>query len=171
MKKIILTSLLCLAFTGCATSSGLDAKVSTSGFDNSKSVAIIPHGAACTTMYCPAIGASWIDKDKENVGLTFQVSNITSAIYSASLNIDGEIINFKNQHLTDFNSSSGMQSSRMMEVTDYKVIEKILNSKRTWVKISTSKGAFEAAIVEDGKDSKAFHALKRFNEQVALVNK
>lgn len=165
MKKLLLIGFLFTAISGCSTTSGLDAKTSTSGFDGKKSVTIMPHSASCATMICPAIGATWIEDKPDLVGLNFEVVNDLRTISAAELNIDGDIIRLTNRELTNLNTNQGLSSSKLY-VTDYKIINKILDSNRTWVRLSTSKGYVEAPIIDSGKDSKAFHALKRFKQQV-----
>ncbi len=167
MKKILIAGMvgLGLAVSGCSTTSGLGAQTATSGFDGKKHVRISPHGAACTSMICPAIGAVWIEDAPNLVGLNFEVVNDIRAINSAELNIDGEIVKLTNTDLTRFNTDIGVSSAKTY-TTNFSVIDKIINSKRTWVRLSTSKGYVEAAIIDNGKDSKAFNALKRFKSQV-----
>ena len=172
MKKILAVGVLGfgLALGGCATTSGSSAKTATSGFDGKKHVRIAPHGTACTSMICPAVGAIWLEDAPSMVGLNFEVVNDIRAINSAELSIDGEIIKLTNTNLTNFNTNIGVSSAKIY-TTDFTVVDKIINSKRTWVRLNTSKGYVEAAIVDGGKDSKAFHALKRFKNQVEITQK
>ena len=167
MKKILIAGVIGIAsiLAGCSTTSGLGAQTGVSGFDGKKHVRIAPHGAACTSMVCPAIGAVWIEDAPNLVGLNFEVVNDIRAINAAELNIDGEIIKLSNTDLTRFNTDIGRSSAKTY-ITNFDVINKIVNSNRSWVRLSTSKGYVEAAIIENGKDSKAFHALKRFKAQV-----
>ena len=167
MKKLLIAGVIGIAsiLAGCSTTSGLGAQTGVSGLDGKKHVRIAPHGAACTSMVCPAIGAVWIEDAPNLVGLNFEVVNDIRAINAAELNIDGEIIKLSNTDLTRFNTDIGRSSAKTY-TTNFDVINKIVNSKRSWVRLSTSKGYVEAAIIENGKDSKAFHALKRFKAQV-----
>ena len=167
MKKLLIAGVIGIAsiLAGCSTTSGLGAQTGVSGFDGKKHVRIAPHGAACTSMVCPAIGAVWIEDAPNLVGLNFEVVNDIRAINAAELNIDGEIIKLSNTDLTRFNTDIGVSSAKTY-TTDFKVVDRIINSKRTWVRLSTSKGYVEAAIIDGGKDSKAFNALKRFKDQV-----
>jgi len=131
-----------------------------------KSVAIAPHGAACKSMVCPMVGASWLDNQPDNVGITIQLFNEIANIHSVSFNIDGEMITLKPLGITRFDEAVGTNYSQVTMVTSYSFLTKILQSKRTWMKVSTSKGAHEVAIVDGTVDSKAFNALKRFDAQV-----
>lgn len=167
MKRLLIAGLFGfgLVLSGCSTTSGLSAQTAVSGFDGKKHVRIAPHGAACTSMICPAVGAVWIEEAPDLVGLSFEVVNDIRSINSVELNIDGEIVKLKNTDLTRFNTDIGVSSAKTY-TTDFKVVDRIINSKRTWVRLNTSKGYVEAAIIDNGKDSKAFHALKRFKQQV-----
>lgn len=166
MRKILIIGLASLFTLGCATTSGLNPQTAVSNFDGVKSVAIAPHGAACKSMVCPMIGASWLDNQPDNVGITVRLFNEIANIHSVSFNIDGEIINIKNEHATSFDQVTGSNYSQATIVVSYSILTKILQSKRTWMKVSTSKGAHEVAIVDGTVDSKAFNALKRFDAQV-----
>lgn len=166
MKKLSSIFLLTAILAGCGTTSGLAPQTKSSGFDGKKQVTIMPHGAACTSMGCPAIGAIWIQDQPDRVGLRFQSINDLSLVRSAHLNIDGKTYNFQNTGNTDLSHTNGTAKSGMVAVTDMDVVDKILESKKTWVRISTNQGNVEAAIIDNGKDSKAYNALKRFKAQV-----
>ena len=166
MKKILIIGLVSLFTIGCSTTSGLNPHTAKSNFDGVKSVAIVPHGAACKSMVCPMLGATWLDDQPDNVGLTVQLLNEIANIHSVSFNIDGEIISLKPLGLTRFDQAAGSNYSQATMVTSYSVLTKILQSKRTWMKVSTSKGAHEVAVVDGTVDSKAFNAIKRFDAQV-----
>jgi hypothetical protein len=166
MIKILVIGLASLFTVGCATTSGLNPQTAVSNFDGVKSVAIVPHGAACKSMVCPMIGATWLDDQPNNVGLSVQLLNETANIHFVSFNIDGEIITLKPLGLTRFDKGAAGNYSQVTMVTSYSVLTKILQSKRTWMKVSTSKGGHEVAIIDGTVDSKAFNALKRFDTQV-----
>lgn len=165
MKLLLALGLSCFLI-GCSTTSGLKPITSTSSFDGVKSVGIKPHGAMCKGVVCPSLGATWLDNQQDNVGFSVELFNTIENIYSLSFNIDGEIITIKALQPTIFSQSVGTNTSITSIVTEYKLLTKILQSQRTWMKVSTSKGAYEAAIIDGLTDSKAFHALKRFDTQV-----
>lgn len=154
--------------TGCSTTSGLNSVTSVSQFDGVKSVYIEPHGAACKAMVCPGLGATWLDKYPEDIGFNVQVFNEITSINSVSFNIDGEMIKLDALSLTNFNPkhTPNMNSSVKTFVTKYAVLTRVLESKRTWLRVSTSDGNLDVAIIDGTVDSKAFHALKRFDTQV-----
>ncbi|CAM0732492.1 hypothetical protein L2634_08855 [Acinetobacter baumannii] len=168
MKKILAAGLIGLGLVGCATTSGLAPKVTTSGFDGSKRVFIDGHSVACDQMACPLIGAIWLSNNPNLVGLKISVINSIVSINSVDLNIDGEIIKLRENTLTDFSTGTLLESSKVF-VTDLTVVDKILNSKRAWIRVNTSKGLIENPIIDGTKDSKAYHALKRFKDQLSTV--
>ncbi|MCG6611840.1 hypothetical protein GHF68_19695, partial [Acinetobacter baumannii] len=104
MKKLLAAGLLSLGLVGCATTSGLAPKVTTSGFDGSKRVFIDGHSVACDQMVCPLIGAIWLSNNPNLVGLKISVINSIVSINSVDLNIDGEIIKLRENTLTDFST-------------------------------------------------------------------
>ena len=165
MKNILMVGLLSL-LVGCSTTSGLDARTSVSNFDGVKSVAIPPHGTSCKGMVCPLLGATWIGDKPNDVGFSVELFNEIASIHSVAFNIDGQIIKVDALLLTDFSPDVSVKASRTSVVLPYSVLTQILESKRTWIKVSTSKGNYEAAIVDGAVDSKAFNALKRFDAQV-----
>ena len=164
--RIIFALGLSFFIIGCSTTSGLNAITSTSNFDGVKSVGIAPHGAACKSFACPSLGATWLDNQPNNVGFAVQIFNSIETINSVAFNIDGEIIKIDALLPTRFSQESGINLSTTSVVTDYKVLTRILQSKKTWMRVSTSKGSHEVAIIDGNIDSKAFHALKRFDAQV-----
>lgn len=164
MKKFLLIGLF-LGFTGCATTTGLAPKVTSSGFDGSKRVSIEGHGVACDQMLCPLIGANWSSNTPNLVGLKISVMNGLVSINSVDLNIDGEIIKLRENTLTDFSTDTVVESSKIF-VTDLTVVDKIINAKSAWIRVNTNKGLIENPIIDGSKDSKAYHALKRFKDQL-----
>lgn len=172
MKKLLALGMLITTFlTGCATTTGTNPQTLISKFDGVKSVGIQAHGGACKDFTCPMLGATWLDNQPNNVGFSVKVTNLIANIHTVSFNIDGEIITINAISKTDFNQEFGLNYSSTVVVTNYSLLTKILQSKRTWMKVSTSKGAYEVAIIDGATDSKAFHALKRFDTQVKEASK
>lgn len=169
-KSLIIGMLITTFFTGCATTTGTNPETSISKFDGVKSVAIQAHGGACKDFNCPMLGATWLDSQPNNVGFSVKISNQIANIQTVAFNIDGEIIKIDALLRTDFTQESGLSFSQTTVVTNYSLLTKILQSKRTWMKVSTSKGAYEVAIIDGANDSKAFHALKRFDTQVKVAS-
>ena len=170
MKKLLIIGLVS-TLIGCSTTSGTGARTNVSNFDGTKSVIIAPHSAACKSMICPLLGATWLDTQPNNIGFSVELLNEIAIINSVAFNIDGEIIKIDAPLSTDFNQDSVAKSSRTVVVTRYIVLKKILQSKRTWMRLSTSKGNYEVAIIDGSLDSKAYNALKRFDAQVNTVKK
>lgn len=168
MKKSILFACF-LGLMGCtATTTGLKPTTTVSGFDNSKTVSIAPHGVACSSMSCASIGATWISKFPDDVGLSIFLINNLASIQKVEFNIDGETVQLNSKTITNFDipKHSLTGTSQKTFVTDYAIIKKIINAKKAWVRVYTSKGLIEDAIIDQNKDSKAFHALKRFDDEV-----
>ena len=171
MKKIILGTLVSIVLAGCtATTTTLNPKTTVSGFDQTKRVTIDPHGAACTSMSCTSIGATWVSNYPNDVGISIFLMNNMASIQSVDFNIDGEIVTLKSHSLTNFEipKYSLTGTSQKTFITSYSIITRILNSKRSWVRVHTSSGLIEDAIIDGAKDSKAYNALKKFDKEVEL---
>ncbi|MDR8325493.1 hypothetical protein FPK66_21525, partial [Acinetobacter baumannii] len=100
------------------------------------------HSVACDQMACPLIGAIWSSNNPNLVGLKISVINTIVSINSVDLNIDAEIIKLRENTLTDFSTGTLLESSKVF-VTDLSVVDKIINSKRAWIRVNTSKGLIE----------------------------
>lgn len=172
MKKSTLGILLIaglLVLSGCATTSGLPAQVSTSGFDGSKEVAIKPH-AACVGLMdnCVlAVGAHWTSRVPENAVLDLTLFGSYAGLRDLMINIDGNIITLSPKELTNFDSGSNFRTSQQSYLTNLDTIKLIVNSKKTWIKVYTSNNDYiETPIIDNGQDSYALNALKRFLAEV-----
>ena len=165
MKKLGVFAAFLIA--GCSTTSGLEPTVSHSGFENATTVSIEPHGNACDSMICTGVGAQWSSSKPEQVILIMSIFNDYSGITDVQLNIDGEKIQLQpTRTVTDLSNNSAIKTSTKGFVTDIHVIDNILSSQRTWVRVHTPTGYLEDAIIDSGKDSKAYHALSRFMRDV-----
>ncbi len=167
MKNILLVSILIL-LTGCSTSSGFDAKSTSSGFDGGRTVTIRPHGTACTSSICTGLGAQWSSTDPGNALLIVSIFNDIQGIIGAELNVDGKLYQLqRNSQLTNFDSVGAyVQNSSQSFIVPLSLIKELTNSKRTWLRVQTTRGYIEDAVIDSGKDSKAYHALKRFLTEV-----
>lgn len=154
--------------SGCGTTVGTNPKTITKGFDNSTQVTINPHGTECgLQMVCPLIGAVWQSTYPDKVILNIGIINDMVNINEIHFNIDGEIIKLKSQQITKYQSiGSTIHESNNSFAAEYEIVNKILNSQRTWIRVATSKGAIEGMVKNGDKDSKSYHALKRFNDQI-----
>lgn len=156
--------LLALTVSGCATTYGLAPEVTRSGFNGAKVVVITRHGNACTTMVCTTLGAQWDSSTPTLALLNVGFVGAYKGIRSAQLNIDGTIVDLKLGELgTQFEKPVELQreSSRSFEVP-LALVRQITASKRTWLRVHTTSGYVEDAVVDGDIDSKAFNALKRF---------
>lgn len=161
----------------CSTASGASPKTTYSGFDQAAVVTIDPHGNACRGMVCTGIGAQWQEVKPEYVLLAIKVFNDTVGITGAELNIDGETVELTEaRSFTQFDSNefydlTGIiaRGSTQDFVAPIALIDQILSAERVWLRVTTNKGQLEDAVIDGGKDSKAFNALKRFREQVSAL--
>lgn len=170
MKRMLLLSFIIL-LVGCATTSGTNPKVSYSGFDKSKIVSINPHGNACPEMICTGIGAQWSEANPHNVILIVSVFNDYAALLSAKLRIDESTIALSNSNeLTELSGyDAGIRTSSKGFVVPISVLESLLESKDVWLRVRTPTGYYEDAVIDGQKNSKAFHALRRFMNQVSAT--
>lgn len=178
MKKIILCAALSLSLFGCATSSGLNPTVSTSGFDNTKTIDIAPHGLSCknTGVYCPTLGFRSSDDNSSSALIRVVVLDLYGTqviggdyvgIRDLRLKVDGELVTLKptGNGLTsyDYDKITGKTSTQAYSVPK-SLLTKIYSSKETLVQIVTDKGNIEDYIIKPGSDTKAYHSLGRFLE-------
>jgi len=89
-----------------------------------------------------------------------------------TLNIHGERIALTSTAtVTDMGSGGDiMKISAKGFVTELDTVEKIIRSKRTWLRVHTPTGVMEDAVIDGPKDSKAYHALRRFMQSVQCIN-
>lgn len=164
MKRTAILLLMLAALAGCATTSGSDARVSRSGFDGARIVTVNPHGHACWSMSCTGLDAQWSSKTPTQSVLVVSLFNETRAIVGAQLNVDGKVYDLSNaQPFTNFSDfGAATKGSRKGFIIPTDLIRKIANSQRTWLRVTTTAGNFEDAVIDGQTDSKALHALGRF---------
>ena len=160
-----LTSLVELA--ACSTTTGLAAKTSYSGFDQATVVTIEPHGAACRNMICTQLGAQWSGAYPDDVVLIVAIAGTNEIISGAAFNINGTTLQLTAPDtLTDHDFDRYLSSSEKGFLIPLSFIDDILAADRVWLRVETQIGYYENAIIEPGRDSRAYHALGRFREQV-----
>lgn len=169
--KLLALPILLLFIAGCGTTVGRAPQTRTGGFDNARTVDIAPHGNIPNkdfNMILTGVGAQWTEARKNKVLLIIAVFNDYTGITDAELNIDGEKIALTpTPGVTDMSSGGSiMKISTKDFETDLTTVEKILNSKRVWLRVHTPTGTMENAIIDGGKDSKAYNALVRFMKAV-----
>lgn len=164
MKRTASLLLMLAALAGCATTSGSDARVSRSGFDGARIVTVNPHGNACRSMSCTGLGAQWSSKNPTEAVMVVSLFNETRAIVGVQLNIDGKVYDLSNaQPFTNFSDfGAATKESRKGFIVPTELIRKVVASERTWLRVTTTAGNFEDAVIDGQTDSKAFHALRRF---------
>ena len=164
MKRTTILLLVAVAVAGCSTTSGTGPRVSQSGFDGARIVTINPHGNACRSMICTGLGAQWSSKNPKESVLVVSLFNEVKAIVGAQLNIDGKVYDLSNaQPFTNFSDfGAATKESRKGFIVSTDLIRKIVASQRTWLRVTTTAGNFEDAVIDGPTDSKALHALKRF---------
>jgi hypothetical protein len=166
-RILLLVSLTCVLVLGCGGSKkGLSANVGHSGFDNARTVDIPPHVNAMTgTPIRTGLGAQWNASRPDSVLLIVAMWNQYMVITDAQLNIDGEKISLTrlSDSVTDIDRNDvGRPTSTRAFATDIATVKKIIASKRTWLRVNTPTGYIDDAVIDGGKDSKAYHALIRF---------
>lgn len=166
----LIAFLFVFLLVGCSTTSGLEPSISQSGFDGARVVTIRGHGNACKDVLCTGLGAQWTSKDQTEAVLVVYLFNDIKGITGAQLNIEGQVHKLSNmRQLTNFSESgSPMKESRKGFLVPLDLVRKITTSQRTWLRVETTGGYIEDAVIDGQTDSKAYHALKRF---LAAVDK
>ncbi|TYK58451.1 hypothetical protein [Pseudomonas synxantha] len=156
------------ALAGCSTTSGSGANVSRSGFDGARVVTINGHGNACDSMLCTGLGAQWKSSNSNEAILVVYIFNDIVGITGAQLNIDGKTYDLNVMRpITNFNEfGAATKESRKAFLVPLELVRKITSSHRTWLRVQTTGGSIENAVVDGDTDSKAYHALKRFLKAV-----
>lgn len=62
----------------------------------------------------PMVGASWLDNQPDNVGITIQLFNEIANIHSVSFNIDGEMITLKPLGITRLMKAVGASKHHVL---------------------------------------------------------
>jgi hypothetical protein len=151
-----------LIVAGCSTT-GRAPQVGRSGFDNARTVTIEPHANTSTRVTATGLGAHWSAAWQDQVILEVAVFNLATGITNAELNIDGNKTTLeRNGDVTDIDRTGDVIISTNSFKTNLATVEKILKSKRTWLRVGTPTGTLEDAVIDGPTDSKAFHALERF---------
>lgn len=160
--------LAAFVLAGCSTSSGLAPIEARSGYDGARVVSIAPHGGACSGMLCPGVGAQWTSKAPAVAVVTVRVSNAWMSITGARLMVDGrEAVLQPLPGVTTFSRPGDAirESSRDFQVP-LATLRSVVTAQKAWLRVSTTEGSMETAIVDGATDSKALHAMRRFLAQV-----
>ena len=156
-----------LLLAGCTTIDHSPERGST-GFDSTRTVSITPHENASDRMIPTGIGAQWTAAKKDEVILIIAVFNNHVEITGAELNIGGERIALTpTANVTDMKADlNNLKTSTKGFLTTLHTVKKIVNSGRTWLRVHTPTGTMDDAVKDRARDSKAYHALKRFMNDV-----
>ena len=174
MKKIFLGLSVSIALlSGCATTSGLEAKTKVSEFDGSKSVSVSPHAIACKTMTCVTTGFVWNDKNPSQASTLVAIMSPSlggtyHAISSVKLNIDGDIVTLKASpgDSNDFKDDNTYKTTSRLYMTPLSLLERIEKSTTTKMQVIAKDAVIEEDFKNTGDSSKAYYALLRFLKQV-----
>ncbi len=158
-----------LILAACSTSSGLSATETRSGFDGARVVHIAPHGAACVDMPCISIGGEWNSKRPQSALVIASLAGPEFAgLRALEFNIDGRMTSYPAAPgLSEFTAPTPpLRMSTHTFVVPMADLRAIADARRAWVRVSSTRGWSEQAIVDGDTDSKALHALRRFLAQV-----
>lgn len=167
--KLLAIPLAAALLTGCATTSGTAPRSATSGFDGARIVTIEPHGAACRDFFCAGLGAQWRSSSPDSALVTVAIFNEIRGITGAQVNVDGQTTTWRKvTPLTDFSRPG---SALKISSADFSVpldqVRAIASGQhRVWLRVLTTAGAVESAVIDGQTDSKAYHALRRFVTEV-----
>jgi len=127
-----------------------------------------PHQNASDRLIPTGIGAQWSEAKKDEVILIIAVFHDHVEIRGAELNIGGEKIALTpTADVTDMKADlNNLKTSTKGFLTTLHTVKKIVNSRRTWLRVHTATGAMDDAVKDGARDSKAYHALKRFMNDV-----
>lgn len=162
MRAVI--ALAAVLVAGCASTSGLEPTESRSGFDGARIVDIVPHGAACTELPCPSLGAQWSSKTPAAALLRVKVSGYRFAgITRVELAVGDAITRLEARNPSAFESTTPpIRDSSVSVGLPLEQLRAVAAARKAWVRVHTVEGFVEAPIVDGDRDSKALHALRRF---------
>lgn len=114
------------------------------------------------------MGAQWNEAQKDKVFVIIAVLNIATEITGAELNIDGEKIRLTTAATTTDMDAGGtiVKESARAFLTDLSTVEKVVKSKRAWLRVLTPTGSIENSVIDGSTDRKAYQALIRFMSAV-----
>ncbi|MEY0037960.1 hypothetical protein AB7W68_11760 [Providencia rettgeri] len=171
MKKVFIIAAL-LVLSGCSNKTGLGTNISKDSYDGNTVISIEEHGNDCQSFICTGLGAQWNSKNKDKAILYVSVFNKITTINAAEIKIDGKEFKIaKKDGYSDFDSfSPSVRKSSQAFLVDFSLIKAITAASDARLRVYTSKGQISDVIVSNGKDSKAYYALKRFVDDVEKAN-
>jgi len=171
MRKVVIRAAavsLAVLLAGCANTVGSSASEVRSGFSGGRVVSIGGHGNACKSTTCTGLGGQWDSSKPEAAILSVYVFNDIKGITGASFAIDGAVTRVTPlPGLTHFSRPGDMlKQSRHDFSVPLSLIRHIVEAKKVWLRVQTTDGYMEDAVIEGTDDSKAYHAMKRFLAQI-----
>ena len=159
--------------SGCSTTSGLSPEVSKSGFDGATVVDVAPHGNQCLNL-CTTLGAQWSSARPDMASLRVGIYDPSKfyAIRGAQVRIGGDVITLKPEPGTaqfEVDRAGAARDSNRWFAVPLDLVRRIAASDDAWIRLSTNAGTVDDAIIDNGKDSKALNALKRFLAKIDEV--
>lgn len=152
------------SFLACGCSTWVpDPSVYRDRFDGTENIEIEPYPVAYSSWAVYAcLGARWISSVPDHAALIVRMQGLITGILGASLNIDGKIHDLMPvEEMTSMDAN--LKRSTKAFVIPLDTIRDIVASRVTLLRVRTTRGTFENDPVIDGeKDSRAYHALKRF---------
>lgn len=119
-------------------------------------------------MICTQLGAQWSGAYPDDVVLIVAIAGTNEIISGAAFNINGNTLQLTAPDtLTDHDFDRFLSSSEKGFLIPLSLIDDILAADRVWLRVETPGGYYENAIIEPGRDSKAYHALGRFRAQLS----
>lgn len=166
----VMMALAIASLVGCATTSGLDATVSQSGFDGATTVSVPVHGTACgsTSGSCLGMGAQWSTARPQVVLLNVALLMDYQPILSAKLSVDDTIVSLDEmQGMTQFSRiGDPVRTSTKYFAIPIGSLRRAVSANKVWLRVSTPSGTVEDRVIDGDVDSKAIHALRRFMAKV-----
>lgn len=154
--KTILVAFAVALLAGCA--SGLPTRSSTS-VDGVRVVAVDGHGAMCSAVACPGLGAEWRADRPGEVLLSVHLFNDVRAILGAEVGVGGRAVPLRPVGLTDFRTLPAQ--SRRAFLVPLGLVRELAASDDAWLRVSTSGGYVEERLATGADRSKASDAMAR----------
>lgn len=156
MKKLILSTLIVLSFTGCSVDSLSSAKVSTSSFDGTKTIYSDPMPAWAAKNWMVdgvAFGARWNDKANKYVAVQVQFNEAYENLNKLFLNIDGKIYEYEPlATATNFSSAGAIKLSTRDFIIPLADLKLISQAKSVKYKVITLSNEYrEGDLVKNGQ--------------------
>jgi hypothetical protein len=175
MKRLMLTAVaaVTLVLSGCSTTSGLSPEISKSGFDGATVVDVAPHGNQCLNL-CTTLGAQWNSTRPDAANLRVGIYDPSKfyTIRGAQIRVGQDVIDLTpGQWITQLEVDPGVvaRDSHKWFTVPLDLVRRIAASDDVWIRLSTNAGTVDDAIADNGKDSKALNALKRFLAKIDEV--